>query len=1016
MKRLVTFILLALMLASAPAYAKLSQFILRGWIERQDYSKTDWNREGVDSVFVALVKNDTIPVDFKMLRGDNDLKMTGEMGDLRMMVYDGVGSYSLILNREGYEPLRKDFKIASESQDVMYLRSLIMEPRRQNELKELEVVGTAIKMVMKGDTIVYDSRAFQLADGASLEALVRQLPGAELDDDGSIKVHGKKVNSLLLNGQDFFKGDPDVILKNLPAYTVDKIKVYDKAGKDDAVTLASHRLTDSPEDENLVMDVMLKKEFSMATIFNIEGGYGPGIYTSDDPRKFDNRYLGRTFIVGFGKTYRFSVFGNANNIKNTSRSSSGNKDWSGGWGQSGELDVIMGGFDVFFNPNENIEASADLQYSNEQVTLRQLTSSTHFYETGNLYSRTRTEQDDRRHHIIANANFMHRGDHHYFNITPKVDWFRSRGTGYSYDVNLNDQPDERKRGALIDSLFRLSGTPGLSSEQIRKITSYNYRSYRGHASMGGHPDWLNMSLYTNARFMPANVRGSMGVYASVNDRNSKSNSGQIFDQTTLSAATDPIRYTQWTDNSNRNTDAQAEASYQWSKRFMNGEVFAHNLAIGASAGWSMERQKQQNVLRRDALMAGFDPSERLLPSQYAPTGADYDPQNTLNTLFLNNRATGRVDISYSREILAPSDSGVNLSYHAWAGLTETGHFRSLHYSKALLDPPFIYHTSTTDRTDAVNGGFGLSSNNKARHHTVNLYYSYSNSLVNLFTLLPTTNSTDPFNIYLGPADGIKLRTPSSHYLQVYYYSYYTKSQINLYGNVSSNIYRNSTAQTTTFDPSTGVYTHRPVNVNGNWSLSGWVSATIPFGPEKRWNADASLNYNHDNSVDYVSVMTAPVRSHVRTNSVEGSLNISYRLKGGTKFSLGGSSGWDHSTSPRQGFQTISATDSKLRAAIDFYLPWQIQGETNLTAQFRRGYQDQSLNTTEWIWNLSVQKSILDGNLTFKINAVDLLGQLSAISYIVNAQGRAEVWTNNLPRYAMLTISYRFTHTPKALKN
>ncbi len=271
MRKFITLLLLLSLLSSLSVSAKLTQFIVRGYVEKQDYSKADWYRESVDSVFVALVQNDTVPVDFRMMSGDNDLKMTTS-SELRLLVQGGVGDYSIILNREGYESLRRDFKVVSEGQDVVYIRSLAMEPKLENTLDEVEVLGTAIKMVMKGDTIVYDSRAFKLAEGSTLDALVRQLPGAQLSDDGSITVNGKKVSSLLLDGNDFFQGDPEMALKNLPAYTVDKIKVYDKVAKDDHVTLASQTLTSSPDDENIVMDVRLKKEFQMATVLSVEGG------------------------------------------------------------------------------------------------------------------------------------------------------------------------------------------------------------------------------------------------------------------------------------------------------------------------------------------------------------------------------------------------------------------------------------------------------------------------------------------------------------------------------------------------------------------------------------------------------------------------------------------------------------------------------------------------------------------------------------------------------------------------
>lgn len=61
--------------------------------------------------------------------------------------------------------------------------------------------GTRIKMAYKNDTIVYNASAFQLPDGSMLEALVRQMPGVELKDDGTILVNGEKVDFLTLNGR-----------------------------------------------------------------------------------------------------------------------------------------------------------------------------------------------------------------------------------------------------------------------------------------------------------------------------------------------------------------------------------------------------------------------------------------------------------------------------------------------------------------------------------------------------------------------------------------------------------------------------------------------------------------------------------------------------------------------------------------------------------------------------------------------------------------------------------------------
>lgn len=1009
--------LLALLLlaAGAPVSAKLSQFFVRGSVQKQDYSKMEWRREIVDSVYVALVRNDTVPVDFKMLVGDNDLKFSPD-GDIRLLVQGGVGDYSLIVNREGYEPLRHDFKVASEGQDIVYLRGLAMEPRRETSLREVEVLGTAIKMVMKGDTIVYDSRAFKLAEGSTLDALVRQLPGAELAEDGSIKVNGRKVNSLLLNGNDFFNGDPEVALKNLPAYSVDKIKVYDKAAKNDYLTLESHRLSDSPENENLVMDVTLKKEFSMATILNVEGGYGPGIYPADDGRKFDHRYIGRAFLIGFGKNYRFSAYGNVNNIRNTSKARSSDKDWGYGWTPDGELQVAMGGFDVFYNPNKKLEMAANMLVTNENIDEQNLRSYTRFYDTGNLYQRSRTDRQELRRHIEADAYLNYMGDNAQIWVKPSVEWMRTSMTQYAYSANFDRNPAEASRGAAIDSLFAPGRGVMPSEELVRSVTSSTYRSYRGPNPSA--PDRLVLRLDLDANWRPPSARGMFNLTGSVDDAQKDEKSGSLFDQPYLSdAAASPVRKVQWTDSRSRETDASVTLGFNWYKRFM-GEKRVQTFALTPKIGWSMERDRQDNILEYEQLLKGIDPKDNPLPSVTAPENIKplIDGGNTLNSLFLNNRAIGTMGVSFSNELLAPTDSGLNPRFAISLDYKHAQHFRHLSYDKPRLEPePFSQRVNRTDGQDEVSARVMFSSNNKIRYLSASLRYRYYTTLVNMFTLVPTENSSDPFNVYLGPEKGESLPNQLTHSVSFSGYYYGNVRHDNVYMYLQYYNRRNSTAQTAVFNPATGVTTHRPIAVNGNWDATGSISYYLPFGPQECWSVGVGGTYYHQNSVDYVSSTSEAVRSLVRTDNVRGNVSLTYKLRNGTRFALGGGTEWQNARSPRPGFGEINAWKSNIAADISFYLPWQIEGETTLIADFRRGYEDEALNTTEWVWNASVQKSFIKGALTVKLQAVDILGQLSAISYGVNAQGRTEVWTNSLPRYAMLTVGYRFNFTPKALQ-
>jgi hypothetical protein len=157
-------------------------------------------------------------------------------------------------------------------------------------------------MVMQGDTIVYNADAFNLAEGSMLDALVSKLPGCKLTNDGRIYVNGKYVESLLVDGHDFFSGDPKVALQNLPAYTVNKIKVYDKAGQ------ASRLMGQDMGDKNYVMDVRLKKEYVDGYMGNVEAGLGTS-----------HRYKLKLFGMKFSEKERFGLYANINNLNDNQK-------------------------------------------------------------------------------------------------------------------------------------------------------------------------------------------------------------------------------------------------------------------------------------------------------------------------------------------------------------------------------------------------------------------------------------------------------------------------------------------------------------------------------------------------------------------------------------------------------------------------------------------------------------------------------------------------------------------------
>ena len=79
---------------------------------------------------------------------------------------------------------------------------------------------------------------------------------------------------------------------------------------------------------------------------------------------------------------------------------------------------------------------------------------------------------------------------------------------------------------------------------------------------------------------------------------------------------------------------------------------------------------------------------------------------------------------------------------------------------------------------------------------------------------------------------------------------------------------------------------------------------------------------------------------------------------------------------------------------------------------RRGYGSGSLNTDDFVMNASISQPLFKGRMIVSLEAFDLLHELSATQYAVNAQGRTETWNRTLPNYVMLHLTYRLDRRPK----
>ena len=339
---------------------------------------------------------------------------------------------------------------------------------RDIELGAAEVRTSKIRMVVKGDTLIYNADAFQLAEGSMLDGLIKLLPGFQLRD-GQITVNGQYVSSLLVNGEDFFRGDPRVALENLPAYMVNKVKVY---RKEHAWSYITKGKDERKEDLPLVVDVNVKREYAIGWVGNVGAGYG----TAD-------RYLARLFGLRFTDHSRLALYANANNTNDTREpGTSGN--WNANGSASGRTTMQTAGFEFLVKGDKDQWKYVGHAKIYHQNTFNQSITATETFQPtlpNSTFHRARREAEGNHFKVQTEQAFERKRDEGFFNVFGALYYQHHHNNALSQGAEFSADPKDAYRAASLDSLF-LS-----SSERLAKLLTnrqQNQEKSREHAWSG----------------------------------------------------------------------------------------------------------------------------------------------------------------------------------------------------------------------------------------------------------------------------------------------------------------------------------------------------------------------------------------------------------------------------------------------------------------------------------------------------------------------------------------------------
>ena len=136
-----------------------------------------------------------------------------------------TGTYRFIATYLGYTPDTVTVIIKEKDTAVIAIHFLMQ--RSSRPLMEVIVRANIPPVLVKADTIGFNAGAFPTRPYASVEDLLRKLPGISVDKDGTVTMQGKKIDKILIDGKEFFLGDIKTATQNLPAEIVAQVEAFD---------------------------------------------------------------------------------------------------------------------------------------------------------------------------------------------------------------------------------------------------------------------------------------------------------------------------------------------------------------------------------------------------------------------------------------------------------------------------------------------------------------------------------------------------------------------------------------------------------------------------------------------------------------------------------------------------------------------------------------------------------------------------------------------------------------------
>ena len=899
----------------------------------------------------------------KLMKTDSTLVkgvVTSETGDFKLAA-PADGKYIVKITCVGFKSFTRNITVA-EGKDIA-LGTVSMSPDAIM-LKGATVVSNVAKVVLKEDTFIYNAAAYRTPEGSVVEELVKKIPGAEVSDDGTIKINGKTVKKVLVDGKEFMTGDTKTAMKNLPTSIVEKVKAYDE--KSDLARVSG---IDDGE-EQTVLDFGLKKGMNKGMFSNTDLGIG----TQD-------RYAARIMAARFNSNLRIMGFGNANNVNDMGFPGGGGSGRFGG-GRSGLSASKMVGFNMNYEKKGVLKLDGSVRWNHNDGDAYSKTSSENFVSTTGSFSNS-----IRQNYSRSNS----------WNAQMRLEWTPDTMTNImlrpEFSYSTSDGVSTSESGTYNDDPYLYVSNP-LNADDMATLAAdslmVNYRRNRSITYSDSKKVGSSLQINRKLNSMGRNI--TLRMNANYNESNSKSlqtNNVHLYQTKNYLGNDSTYQTNRYNLTPQKNMNYSARLTY--SEPIMKATFLQFSY------------QFQYKYTKSDR--STYDFSKLDNPYLFDGLGVDYRGWGD----YLSRLANPYTE--YRDDSLSRYSEYKNYIHNIQLMLRVIRKAYNLNVGVTVMpqQTKFIqnYRGRNVDTTRTVTNVTPTADFRWKISKVSQLRFNYrgTTSQPSMTDLLDITDNSDPLNISKGNP-GLKPSFTNNMYL--FYNNYFERRKASIMFNLGYTTTSNSISQKVTYDPVTGGRTTQPENINGNWNTNAAFMYNTSIDTASYFNVNTFTDVRYANNVGYISLD----RNSNSQKNITKELNLSERLSASYRndwmeFELTGSVRYNHARNELQTNSNLDTWQFSYGFNTNVTLPWGTRIATDLNMNSRRGYNDASLNTNELLWNAQISQSFLTGKpLTVSLQFYDLLHQQSNFSRTINAMQRSDVEYNAITNYAMLHVIYR----------